>query len=601
MKLLTVSLFLILSATAAAAEPVSAIAMHGDPALPPDYKHFSYVDPQAPKGGKISYGVVGTFDSVNPFVLRGMRTTARGLLDPQFGNLVFESLMQRSYDEPFTMYGLLAKSVEWDPDRTFIQFNLDPKAHWSDGTPLTADDVIFTFELLRDHGRPPFSTRLKKVEKMEKVSDQSVRFTFNKDADREFPLILALSPVLPKHAIDPTKFEQSGLTPMIGSGPYLIGDIKPGEKITYKRNPDYWGKDLPSMAGLANYDQITVNYYLQEQTLFEAFKKGDVDLYIDGSPTHWQQAYDFPAVKSGDVVRETFKPQLPSGMFGFVFNTRRPIFADQRVRHALTLAFDFEWVNKTLFGDVYQRTESFWQNSELSSYGVPASDKERTLLGDLAKDMDPAFLNGQYTLPVSDGSGRDRKILKEAVDLFKAAGYFIRDGRMTGPDGAPLTFEIMTQTPDQEKIALAYQRSLSALGIGVTVRTVDDSSYQQRSQTFDYDMALKSYSSSLSPGAEQVGRWNSKSRDIKGTDSFAGASDPRIDAIIAEIMNARGEEDFVAAVRALDRVLMSRYYVIPLYHLDSQWVAHKKTLRHPDKLPLYGFQLPAWWDETSRQ
>lgn len=589
-----------LAATVAHAEPVHAIAMHGEPALPADFDHFPYADPKAPEGGSVTYGVVGTFDSLNPFVLKGMRTTARGLWDPQYGSLVFEPLMLRSADESFTLYGLLAKSVEMDEDRTYLQFNLDSRARWSDGKPVTAEDVIFTFELLRDHGRPPFSNRLKKVEKMEKVGDNSVRFTFTKDADREFPLLLALSPVLPKHAIDPKKFEQSGLTQMIGSGPYLFDRVKPGEKIVYKRNPNYWANDLPSMRGLANYDRITINYYLQDQTLFEAFKKGDVDIYGDGSPTHWRDAYDFPAVRSGDIVREEFKPKLPSGMFGFVFNTRRPLFQDVRVREALTLAFDFEWVNRNLFGEVYARTESFWQNSDLSSYGVPASEKELALIGDMKKAMEPEFLDGSYRLPVTDGSGRDRKVLKRSVDLLKDAGYTIRDGKMVDGKGKPLTFEIMTQSPDQEKVALAYQRFLTAIGVDVTVRTVDDSSYQQRSQSFDYDMVLKSYSSSLSPGAEQVGRWGSASKAVQGTDSFAGVADPGIDRILSSIVSARGQEDFIASVRALDRVLMSRYYVIPLYHIAQQWVAHRKNLTHPPVTPLYGYSLPAWWDETAR-
>ena len=589
-----------LGGTIAHAEPKHAIAMHGEPALPADFEHFPYADPKAPEGGSVTYGVVGTFDSLNPFVLKGMRTTARGLWDPQYGSLVFEPLMLRSADEPFTLYGLLAESIEIDDDRTFMQFNLDPRARWSDGKPVTADDVIFTFELLRDHGRPPFSNRLKKVAKMEKVGDLSVRFTFTKDADREFPLLLALSPVLPKHAIDPAKFEQSGLTQLIGSGPYLFDRVKPGEKIVYKRNPDYWGNDLPSMRGLANYDRITINYYLQDQTLFEAFKKGDVDIYPDGSPTHWRDAYNFPAARSGEIVKEEFKPKLPSGMFGFVFNTRRPLFQDIRVREALTLAFDFEWVNRNLFGDVYVRTESFWQNSDLSSYGVPASDKELALIGNLKKDMEPEFLDGSYKLPVTDGSGRDRKVLKHAVDLLKEAGYAIRNGKMVDARGQPLTFEIMTQSPDQEKVALAYQRFLTAIGVDVAVRTVDDSSYQQRSQSFDYDMVLKSYSSSLSPGVEQVGRWGSASRDIKGTDSFAGIADPGIDRILAGIVTARGQVDFETAVRALDRVLMSRYYVIPLYHIPQQWVAHRKNLMHPPVTPLYGYSLPAWWDATAK-
>lgn len=597
MRFILTAMLVALGISSASAEPVNAIAMHGTPALSADYTHFPYADMNAKKGGKISYGVVGTFDSLNPFVLKSMRTTARGVWDLDYGNLVYETLMQRSRDEPFSLYGLLAKTVEWDPDRTYIQFNLDPRAKWSDGQPVTADDVIFTFELLRDHGRAPYSTRLKKVEKMEKVGTDSVRFILNKDADREFPLILAMSPILPKHAIDPATFEQSGLKPIIGSGPYLIKSVIPGQKIVFQKNPDYWGKDIPSKVGFDNYDTISVNYYLQETTLFEAFKKGDVDLYPDGNPTHWQEAYNFPAVTSGNIIKETFKPKLPTGMFGFVFNTRRPIFADERVRHALTLAFDFEWVNRNLADNAYQRTESFWQNSVLSSFGVPASDKELALIGNLKDGMDKSFLDGTFILPVTDASGRDRKVLREAVDLFKAAGYQIQDGRMIGRDGVPFSFDVMTQNADQEKIAIAYQRSLKAIGITMGVRTVDDSSYQQRTQSHDYDMIIKAYTSSLSPGMEQVGRWGSASRDVTGTDNFAGVADPGIDRILSAVLNAREEDDFEAAVRALDRVLMSRYYVIPLYHIGEQWVAYKKNLAHPASMPIYGYQLPVWWDK----
>jgi peptide/nickel transport system substrate-binding protein len=593
------SLVFALLCGAAAAEPVHGIAMHGDPALPPDYKHFSYVNPDVKKGGKIAYGVVGTFDSMNPFILKSMRTTARGIWDPEYGNLVYETLMLRSRDEPFTLYGLLAQSVEWDEDRTFIQFNLNPAAKWSDGEPVTPDDVIFSFNLLRDKARVPFSNRLDPVDKMEKVGDHSVRFTLNKKADREFPLILAGStPILPKHAIDPETFDRSSLTAPIGSGPYRVKAVKPGESITFERNPDYWGQDIPSKVGFDNYDQITVQYFLQDTTLFEAFKKGDVDFYADGNPGHWANAYDFPAATSGAIVKDTFAPKLPSGMFGFVFNTRRPIFTDIKVREGLSLVFDFEWANKNLFSGAYKRTESFWQNSELSSFGVPADARELALLGPIKDRIAPNILDGTYKLPVTDGSGRDRNVLKQAVELLKQGGYSIQGGKMVDKTGKPLAFEIMTQNPDQEKLAVAYQRSLQQLGIMVTIRTVDDSQYQSRSNSFDYDVIVKSYTSSLSPGTEQLGRWSSAARERQGSDSFAGANDPDIDTLIGHILNARTAEDFTAAVRSHDRLLLSSHYVLPLYHIDQQWAARSKRLGHPDTVPLYGYQLPAWWDAS---
>jgi peptide/nickel transport system substrate-binding protein len=575
--------------------------MHGEPALPADFKHFPYVNPNVKKGGKIAYGVVGTFDSLNPFILKSMRTTARGMWDPAFGNLVYESLMQRSQDEPFTMYGLLAETVEWDDDRTFIQFNLNPKARWADGQPVTAEDVIFTFELMRDKGRAPFSNRLSKVAKMEKVGERSVRFTFTEDADREFPLLLALSPVLPKHAVNIEAFDRTTLEPPLGSGPYRVAEVRPGERIVYRRNPDYWGKDLPSKIGLDNYDEISVEYFLQENTLFEAFKKGEVDIYPEGSATKWARAYDFPAVRSGDVIKETFKPKTPSGMLGFVFNTRRPMFNNVKLRQGLALVFDFEWVNKNLFDNAYTRTQSYWQNSSLSFLGVAADDRELGLMGDVREKINPAILDGTYRLPVTDGSGRDRNVLREAVTLLREAGYSIKDGKMVDAKGTPLAFEIMSQNAGQEKIALAFQRFLAPLGIVATVRTVDDSQYQLRSQSFDYDVIIKSFPSSLSPGVEQVGRWGSQSRDRQGSDNFAGVADKDVDKLINNILQARTPEDFTAAVRAHDRLLVNNSYLVPLYHLDAQWIARWKHIGRPSTTPLYGYQLPAWWDERAQQ
>ncbi|MDO6964132.1 extracellular solute-binding protein [Rhizobium alvei] len=582
------------------AEPLHGIAMYGDPALPADYKHFSYVNPAVKKGGRIAYGVVGTFNNFNPFILKAKRTTARGMWDPDFGNLVVESLMTRSRDEPFTMYGLLAETVEWDANRTFIQFNLNPKARWSDGKPVTTEDVIFTFELMRAHGRPPFSTRLDKVERMEKVGDNAVRFTFKPGTDREFPLLLALSPVLPKHATNAETFEQTTLVPPLGSGPYLVKEIKPGERIVYRRNENYWAKDLPSKIGFDNYDEISIEYFLQANTLFEAFKKGEVDIYPEGSPAHWNRAYDFPAVSKGDVIKETFEPRLPANMLAMVFNTRRPIFADKRIREALTLAFDFEWVNRNLFEGTYTRTQSYWQNSELSYLDRPADDLEKRLLGSAIAKVDPEVLAGTYRLPVTDASGRDRKVLKRAFDLLKSAGCHIEGGTMLLPNGSPLAFELLSQNQDQEKLAIAYQRSLAALGIKMTIRTVEDAQYQERTQRFDYDLVIKTYAASLSPGLEQITRWGSSSRDIEGSDNFAGVADPDIDAMIQKILTAGSMEEFEAAVRAHDRLLVSGHYVLPLYHIGEQWVARWKHIEHPEVLPLYGVQYQTWWDRRAQ-
>lgn len=590
----------VLGSIAAKAEPLHGISMHGKPALPADYTHFPYANPDAPKGGKIAYGVVGTFDSLNPFILKSMRTRARGIIDPEYGNLYYDTLMQRSRDEAFTMYGLLAETVEWDEERTYLQFNLNPNARWHDGKPVTADDVIFTFEILRDHGRPPYNRRLNRVEKMEKVSDLSIKFTFNEKSNREFPLILGLMPILPKHDTDPEGFDTSTMDIPVGSGPYKIKEVRPGESITYQRDPNYWAKDIPSKVGFDNYDEIRVEYFLSQTAQFEAFKKGLFDVYPEGNPSNWTRSYDFAAVNDGEIIKETFKKQRPSGMFGFVFNTRREVFKDIRVREALSLIFDFEWVNKNLYNGVYTRTNSFWQGSSLSSYQVPANDIEKALLAPFPDAVSQDVMDGTFALPVSDGSGRDRKILRQALGLFKEAGYEIKDGKLLDSAGKQLAFEVLPQNEDQEKLALAYQRFAKALGVDMTLRTVDDAQYQQRSQTYDFDVIIKAFSSSFSPGAEQIWRWSSRAVEPEGTFNFAGVANPAIDAMIDALVNARTTEDFQAAVRAYDRTLLSGHYVIPAYHLDQTWIARRNYIKFPEgKQPIYGYQLPVWWDSRA--
>jgi peptide/nickel transport system substrate-binding protein len=596
---LLVAIFLA-GSMSANAEPLHAISMHGEPALPKDYTHFPYANPNAPKGGKIAYGVVGTFDSLNPFILKSMRTRARGIVDPEYGNLYYDTLMQRSRDEPFSMYGLLAETVEWDEERTYLQFNINPNARWHDGKPVTADDVIYTFEILRDYGRPPYNRRLNRVDKMEKVSDLSVKFIFNEKSNREFPLILGLTPILPKHDTDPEGFDTSTMDIPVGSGPYKIKEVRPGESITYERDPNYWAKDIPSKVGFDNYDEIRVEYFLSQTAQFEAFKKGLFDVYPEGNPSNWTRSYDFAAVNDGDIIKESFQKQRPSGMFGFVFNTRRDIFKDIRVRKALSLMFDFEWINKNLYNGVYTRTNSFWQGSSLSSYQTPANDIEKGLLTPFPDALSKDIMNGTYKMPVSDGSGRDRKLLREALTLFREAGYQIKDGKLVDQSGKQLSFEVLPQNEDQEKLALAYQRFVKALGVEMTLRTVDDAQYQQRSQTYDFDIIIKAFTSSFSPGAEQIWRWSSRAVEPEGTFNFAGVASPAIDAMIDALVNARTTEDFQAAVRAYDRTLLSGHYLIPAYHLDQTWIARRNYIKFPEgKQPIYGYQLPVWWDSRA--
>lgn len=576
--------------------PVHGIAMYGEPALPADFTHLPYANPDAPQGGSITYGVVGTFDSLNPFVLASMRSTARGLWDPQYGHLYFQSLMQRSYDEPFTVYGLLAESVRMPDDRSWIEFSINPNARWHDGAKVRPEDVIFTFELLRDKGRPPFSTRMNRIERIEKTGPQQVKFTFNDQSNREFPLIVAgFTPVLPAHAIDPETFDSSTLDPIPGSGPYRIAEIDPGKRIRFAKDENYWGAKLPVQKGLFNFEEIEIEYFRQDATLFEAFKKGIVEVYEEGDPAKWERAYDFPAVVNAEVKKAEIVGRDPAAMSGFVFNTRRAIFADPAIREALVMAFDFETLNKNLFFNAYERTQSYWHGSELASTGKPADARERELLAPFPNAVKPEILEGKWQLPQTSGNGLDRKVLRSVMKQLLDAGLK-RDGRrIVSPDGSPFSFEIMTRNTEEEKIALALSGTLEKLGIAITIRSVDDAQYQKRLQTWDYDMVIARYSASLSPGIEQIWRWGSRSRDAEGTFNYAGVSEPVIDRLIEELVAARDRDAFVSAVRALDRVLLSGFYLIPLYHVKADWIAHWASLEYPEYTPLYGNRFPVWW------
>ena len=587
---------LILPSTAQESAPSHAIAMHGEPDLPADFSHFPYANPDAPKGGRIDYAVQGSFDSLNPFIVQG--DGARGLFDLFFGMNVFESLMLRSRDEAFTLYPLIAESIEIDEERSFVEFTLDARARFSDGTPITPDDVIFTMELLLEKGRPNYRNWIRTAERIEKVGERGVRFTFTEDAGREAPLLLAQLPILPKHATDAENFDRSTLEPMIGSGPYIIDRVRPGELVVMKRNPDYWAKDIPSKRGFDNYDEMRISYIRDDNTMFEGFKRGLASIHIETDTGRWASGYDFPAVQEGKVIKDEFKPELPSGMYGFVMNTRRAVFAGRAVREALAGLFDFQWANRNLFNCAYERTKSYYDGSELSSHGIPASAAERALLAPFPDAVTPDIMAGTWSPPVSDGSGRDRAFLRKGMEALKAAGYRLDGRRMVGPDGQPLTFEIMLNGPSGVPLATAWSRTLERLGIVARIRVVDSAQYLQRQRTYDFDVMLHNYTSSLSPGAEQLARWGSGSRDLDGTFNFAGVAEPAIDVMIDALLNARTREEFVTAVRAYDRVLLSGAYVVPLYYQPTQWVARWKRIERPQETPVYGPQFQTWWHAT---
>ncbi len=592
--------FLLAGSASTLAEPKYGIAMQGEPELPAGFTHFRYANPDAPKGGNVTYCVVGSFDNLNPFIIKSLRTTARGMIDTIYGNLVFEPLMQRNYDEPFGLYGLLADSVDMDPERKWIEFHIDPKAKWSDGQPVTPEDVLFTYDVFTEKGRPPYSDRMKRVEKLEKTGERSVRFTFNELSDREFPLIIAMTPIIPKHAFDKETFDKTTLKPLIGSGPYTVDKVMPGQRIIFKRNPDYWGKDIPSKRGFDNYDRITIEYFLNSNAQLEAFKKGICAVNMETDPVKRERDMDFPAFKRGEVMAETFKSGIPPVVTGFLFNTRLPKFANAEVRHALGMLYDFEWANKNLFNNRYARLKSFWQDSELSALGHPASDKEKALLAPYPGRVPADVMDGTWLPPVTDGSGQDRKVLKAAFETLKGQGYHIENGQMLDKEGQPFTFEILTSSQDEERLASLYQRTLAKIGIAVSIRSLDGDQIQSRKQRYDFDVLIgaSGFNNSLSPGIEQRGRWGSEAAKVDGSFNLAGVAEPAVDAAINAMLNARTKEDFVAAVRVLDRLLISGNYMVPMQYNPDQWVAYWTYLEHPKVTPLFGYQLPVWWRKT---
>jgi peptide/nickel transport system substrate-binding protein len=578
-----------------------ALAMHGAPALPADFTHMPYANPDAPKGGRLVQGILGTFDSLNPMIVRGIAVQQIGAAQ-QMRGLVVESLMARGNDEAFTLYGLLARSVETDDARSYVTFHLNPSARFSDGQPVLADDVLFSWALLRDHGRPNHRQYYTKVAKAEAIDPLTVRFDFGGANDRELPLILGLMPILPRHATDVATFEQTTMTAPVGSGPYRVSVVKPGASVTLTRNPDYWGRDLPVNRGLWNFDEIRLDYYREANGAFEAFKRGLYDFRVENEPLRWHDGYDFPAARSGEVIREAIKIGTPQPSEYLVFNTRRPMFADIRVRQALTLLFDFEWINRNYFFGLYARSAGYFAGSELSAYGRAADDRERELLKPFASDIPADILDGSYRLPVSDGSGRDRTTLRSALTLLSQAGYDL-DGTVLRQRATktPFSFEILVTTRDQERIALAYLRDLKRAGIEATVRAVDGVQFEQRRLGYDFDMIQNRWDQSLSPGNEQWFYWGSRAADSPGTRNYMGAKDPAIDAMIASMLEAREHPGFVSAVRALDRTLISGFYAIPLFNLQEQWIARWNRIERPSATALTGYLPETWWHRPDPQ
>jgi len=557
----------------------------------PDFAHFDYADPNAPKGGSMVRHAIGSFDSLNPFILKGQPASGLGF--------VFETLMARSSDEASTVYGLLAESIETPKDLSWVIFALRANARWHDGTPVTADDVVFSFDIQKAKGTPFFAKYYQDVVKAEALDRRRVKFHFNGEINRELPQIVGEMNVLSKAYWSAREFEKSTLEPPMGSGPYRIKAVDPGRSITYERVADYWGKDVPVNRGRFNIDTIRIDYYRDDTIALEAFKAAQVDLRGENSAKNWATGYDFPAAQAGLVKREEFKTENPAGMQAFVFNTRRAKFSDRRVRQALAYAFDFEWSNKTLFYDSYARTRSYFQSSELASSGLPKGQELALLEPWRGKVPDEVFTR-EYAPPKTDGSGNMREQLRAALALLREAGWATRDGKLVGPGGQAMEIEFLLVQPAFERIVNPMILNLERLGVGARIRTVDSAQYRNRLDDFDFDVVVGGFAQSLSPGNEQRDFFGSQAAKIKGSRNIAGIADPAVDALIDRIIRAPDRESLIDATRALDRVLLWGHYVVPQYHSPTTRFAYWAKFGRPERHPRYGVAIDAWWIDPAQ-
>ncbi len=581
-------------ATAGNAETrvVHGTSLLGEPKYPPGFAHFDYADPDAPKGGDVRLSAIGSFDSLNPFILKGRAASGLGL--------TFESLMAPSRDEPSSYYGLVAESVEIPDDLSWVAYTLRPEARWHDGSPVTVDDVIFSFETLKSKGHPFYRAYYASVANAEATGPRTVTFTFAGGLNRELPQIVGQLTVLPKAAFENRSFEETTLDPIMGSGPYRVADVDSGRSIAYERVGDYWGAGLPVNRGRYNFDRIRYDYYRDRTVSFEAFKSNEYDFRQETTAKVWATGYDVPPVRDGLIVKEEIPHENPTGMQAFVFNIRRAPFRDRRVREALSYAFDFEWANRNLFHGQYTRTRSFFSNSELAASGLPG-EAELRYLEPLRGQVPEEVFTRAYEPPKTDGSGNARANLRTARELLRTAGWKVRDGRLTnGATGRAMEFEILLVDPAFERVVLPFVRNLERLGIAARVRTVDTAQYQNRMDGFDFDMSVQSFPQSLSPGNEQRDWWASANADIPGSRNVVGIGNPAVDALIDDIIEAPDRESLIAATRALDRVLSWNHYVIPQWHTRVFRIAYWNRFSRPEVTPKYGLGLFTWWIDARK-
>ncbi|HLY46740.1 MAG TPA: extracellular solute-binding protein [Stellaceae bacterium] len=563
------------------------LSLFGELKYPADFTHFAYANPDAPKGGSMKFAAIGTFDTLNPFIIKGVPAAGIGQ--------VFDTLMRQSEDEPGSEYGLIAESAALAADKLSVLYTLRKEARFADGSPITPDDVVWTFDTLRDQGQPMYRSYYGDVSRVAPEGERGVRFTFKTANNRELPVILGEMPVLSKKYWSTHDFTKTTLDPPLGSGPYKIKSVEPGRSITYQRVADYWGADLPVNKGRQNVDTIRYDYYRDGTVALEAFKAGQYDIRRENSSKAWATGYDSPALRQGLIKKEAIPNQLPSGMQGFGYNLRRPLFQDPRVRQALAYAFDFEWSNANLFYGLYARTRSYFDNSELAATGVPQGEELKILEPFRGKIPDDVFTK-EYDPPKYDAKFTIRDGLRQAIKLLKEAGWSFKDEKLVNDKtGQPFVFELLLNDPQMERIVLPFADNLKRIGITARVRTVDTAQYERRMETFDYDMTVVVFGQSLSPGNEQREYWGSKAADQQGSRNLLGIKSPVIDQLTEELIDAPDRASLVAHTRALDRVLQYGYYVIPNFHNTAFWVAYWNKFRRPEISPKYGIGLDTWW------
>ena len=571
---------------AQAQAPTHGITILGTPALPPDFAHFPYVNPAAPKGGDITLSALGTFDSFNPFILRG--NAAAGT------QRIWETLLRNSVEEVATAYGALAETVEVARNKLSVAFTVRADAKFHDGTPITSADVVWTFNTLLEHGRPQYRQYYADVASVVAESPRRVVFKFKNSLNRELPLVVGEMPVLPKHWFEGRDFTKPLTDPPLGSGPYQVDKFEFGRFVTYRRVSDWWARDLPANRGLYNFDTIRTDYFRDATVALEAFKAGQIDFRTENIAKQWATAYDFPALQRGLVKKESLRNHLPSGMQGFVMNTRRDIFKDARVRQALAEVFDFEWTNKNIFYGAYTRTTSYFANSNFETSNLPAG-AELKLLNRYHDRVQPTIFTHPFHLPITDGSGNNREELRNALAMLKAAGWDVKDRKLVNSSGQKFAFEILLGEPAFERVALPFVQTLNRIGMDVKVRTVDPAQLQRRTDTYDFDMTVNVFASGDLPGNELSSYWTCNAAKPEGGDNLAGVCHPVVDALVNEVIIATNRDELGAAVQALDRVLLSGWYVIPHWHLRATRIAWWDRYARPAVPIRPGLAMDTWW------